>query len=176
MTRFGWRPLLICLSAACGGSGQGSQPGRIEVRWTGSDSGVVSALATAEWCGDSRSLEIRAVQGDTGLALLLYPVDTIEADTYRVVQPEGADTLAPSAAVALRWFSLNAIKGFQGDTGRVVLEGSAADRLSGTLNAGARSVANSEHLSLSGRFVGLAVVPQSRGCGPEPAADSAPPQ
>jgi hypothetical protein len=164
--------LTLGLGAACGGSGDQRQAGRLEARWTGGDSGRVSAPATAEWCANRRLLEVRAVQGDTGFALVLYPLDTIEPDTYRVVQPEGADSLAPSAAVALRLFSPGAIKGFQGDSGNVVLEHSGSARLSGSVQARVRSVTNAERLLISGRFRDLSVVPQPRGCGPAPAADS----
>lgn len=145
--------------------------GRLEARWTGADSGRLAASTTAEWCGERRALEIRAVQGDTGLAMVLYPLDSVEADTYLVSQPEAADSLAPSAGVALRLFSTNAVQGYQGDSGSVVLEQSKSGELSGRLAVSARSVVNGRQLMLSGKFQGLIVMPQSRGCGPD-AADS----
>jgi hypothetical protein len=164
--------LTLGLGAACSGSGNQHQAGRVEAHWTGVDSGRVSGPATAQWCADRRSLEVRAVQGDGGFAIVMYPLDTIEPDTYRVVKPEGADSLAPSAAVALRLFSPGAIKGFQGDSGDVVLEHSGSAKLSGSVHARARSVTNSERLLISGKFRDLSVVPQARGCAPESAADS----
>jgi hypothetical protein len=133
----------------------------------------MAADATAEWCDERRALEIRGVQGDTGLALVLYPVDTIETDTYRVVQPDGADTLAPAAGIGLRLFKSNAIQGYQGDSGSVVLERAQSGEVSATLSARARSVVNGQLVALSGSIRDVTVVPQGRGCRPEPAADSA---
>ena len=154
---------------ACGKwESQPSQAGRLDARWTGADSGKISAPAAAEWCADRLLLEIRAIQGDTGLALALYPVDTIASDSYPVVEPTRADSARPSAGVALRLFSQTAIKGYQGDSGKVLLERSSSGQLSGSLAARARSVLNGEQIRLSGKFERVAVMPQERGCTPEP--------
>jgi hypothetical protein len=145
----------------------------MESGWTGADTGRMAARTTAEWCPERRRLEIRAIQGDTGVAIVLYPLDTIEADTYRVVHPERADSLPPSAGVGLRVFSSNTIQGYQGDSGKVVLERSSSGELSGTLDARARSVVNGQLLGLTGKFRDLIVTPQTRGCHAEPSADTA---
>lgn len=159
----------LSLMAACDKSESlQSQAGRLEARWTGADSGKISSPAAAEWCADSLLLEIRAIQGDTGLAMALYLVDTIAPDSYQVVEPTRADSTPPAASVALRLFVQTAIKGFQGDSGTVILERSGAGRLSGSLSARARSVLNGEQIRLSGKFERVAVMPQKRGCTPEP--------
>ncbi len=167
--------LVVVLAAGCGGSAKepGRQSGHLEAHWIGPDTGQLSASATAEWCSVGRRLEIRAISGDTGFAMVLYPLDSIDADTYRVVPPAGADSLAPSAAVALRLFSLNAIKGYQGDSGNVVLKRSSSGELSGTVAARSRSVLNTQVLEIAGDFEDLVVAPQTRGCSPESLADSA---
>ena len=97
----------IPLAAGCWGSAQPVLKGRFDARWTGPDTGQVSAPGTAEWCSEGRLLEIRAVHGDTAIAMVLYPLDTVQADTYRIMPPSGADSLAPSAAVRTMspWFS-----------------------------------------------------------------------
>jgi hypothetical protein len=147
--------------------------GWIEVRWTGADTGKMAAPMTAEWCDERRTLEIRGVAGDTGLGLLLYPVDTIDADSYRVVPPEDADTAPPSAAIALRLFSTNTIQGYQGDSGTVALERGKDGELSGAIEARARSVVNGQLLTVTGRVRDLTIVPQKRGCRLDTPADSA---
>ena len=167
---------MVCLFPACSDSPDPdpvADAGWLEARWTGADSGKLAARATAEWCGRSGLLEIRAVQGDTGVAMVLYPWDTIEAGTYRVVPPDRADTAVPSAGLALRVFATNAVQGYQGDSGAVVLERSGSGELSGTLDARARSVVNGKQVTLTGKMRGLTVVSQTRGCAPAPAADTA---
>jgi hypothetical protein len=159
--------LVFSLMAACGEwESQASQVGRLEARWTGADSGKISAPAVAEWCADRLLLEIRAIQGDTGLAMALYPVDTVVSDSYPVVEPSRADSAPPSASVALRLFSQTAIKGYQGDSGAVLLKRSGSGQLSGSLAARARSVLTGQQIRLSGRFDRVAVMPQERGCVP----------
>src|SRR5215210_6606749 len=105
---------VLVYAAACSTPPARKGTGWIEAHWIGADTGKMAAPMTAEWCDVRRALEIRGVAGDTGLGLVLYPVDTIDADSYRVVLPEGADTAPPSAAIALRAFSTNTIQGYQG--------------------------------------------------------------
>lgn len=165
--------MVVCLAAACGDLPETDLgAGWLEARWTGADTGKLETRTTAEWCGERGLLEIRAIRGDTGVAMVLYPVDTIEAGNYRVVHPDRADTMAPSAGVALRVFATSAIQGYQGDSGMIVLERSESGELSGTLDARVRSVVNGQLLTLTGKLRDLTVVPQTRGCRPETAADS----
>jgi hypothetical protein len=163
----------FCFAAACAAPPEGqSGTGWIEASWTGADTGKMAAPMTAEWCDKRRALEIRGVAGDTGLGLVLYPVDTIDADSYRIVPPEGADTLRSAAAIALRVFSTNTIQGYQGDSGTVALERGEGGELSGVIAARARSVVNGQLLNLTGKVRDLTIVPQKRGCGLAP-GDSA---
>jgi hypothetical protein len=164
---------VLALMAACGWEAQPSPAGRLEARWTGADSGKIFAPAAAEWCAERLLLEIRAVQGDTALALALYPVDTIAPDSYPVVEPARADSVPPSASVALRLFGQTAVKGYQGDSGTVILERSGSGQVSGSLAARARSVQGGEQVRLSGKFDRVAVMSQERGCAPRPRDTSA---
>jgi hypothetical protein len=160
---------VLSLLAACR-TWERQQPpiGGLEAHWTGADSGKIAAHADAEWCGERRLLEVRAIRGDTGLAVALYPVDTIVSDSYPVVEPTRADSTRPSASVALRLFASTAIKGYQGDSGSVLLERSSSGQLSGSLTARVRLVRTGEAVRLSGKFEHVAVVAQEQGCTPEP--------
>jgi hypothetical protein len=148
------------------GESEQSQAGHMEAQWAGADSGKISVRATAEWCADSLWLEIRAIQGDTGLAMAVYPMDSVESDSYPVVEPPRADSSRPAAGVGLRLFSQTAVKGYQGDSGAVVLVRSRSGQVSGRLAARARSVQNGELIRLRGKFERVAIVPQERGCKP----------
>lgn len=158
---------ILYLSVACGRSSPDRRASRVDASWSGTDSGRIVARASSEWCAERRLLEIRAIQGDTALAMVLYVVDSIEPDTYRIVQPEAADTSPRTAAVALRVFSSNTVQGYQGDSGSVVLDRSTSGMLSGSVEARARSVVNGQLLRISGRIRDLVVVPQHRGCSPD---------
>jgi hypothetical protein len=144
--------------ASRGGAGQ------IDVRWEGSESGRLSGSATAEWCSILRLFEIRSIRGDTGFAIAVYPKDTVTTGEYRVVDPAKADSLRPAAGFALRWATLTAIKGFQGESGSVVLQRGPAGGLSGRITAGARSVTDTQRIALDGSFKDLVIRPQTRGC------------
>jgi hypothetical protein len=164
--------LLLLLSPACDGSESKAPGGRLEARWAGSDTGRISAPAAAEWCDGQRRLEIRAIAGDTGVALAIYPNVILSPDTYPVAGPARRDSMVPSARVGLRWFGATAIKGFQGDSGAVVLEHTDSGQLSGNVGVRARSVSNNDRVTVTGEFRNLTVVDQVRGCIPESSSDS----
>ena len=161
--------------AACDRPSRAEEGGaRLVAEWTGSDTGRIIAPVRAEWCDSLRMLEIRAIRGDSGLALAVYPTGPVRPDSYPVLPPARADSAPPSAAVVLRWFAETAIKGFQGDSGSVVLE-RADDRVSGFVEATLRSVNDGMRLDLRGTFRDVPVRPAERGCvsrPPVPPADS----
>jgi hypothetical protein len=100
------------------------------------------------------------------VALAVYPGKALEAGVYRVVDPVKAESVPPAASVALRVLTQNLVQGFQGDTGRVKLDSSTSGRFSGSVTARARSVVDTQRISLSGTFVDLRVVPDTAGCSP----------
>jgi hypothetical protein len=142
--------------------------GRLEAHWTGSDTGEIAVTARAEWCRPSRTLEILAIKGDTGLAVGLLPADTIVPGRYPVRTLPVADSTRPAAGVGLRLFAQTSIKGFQGDSGVVQLQQTSPGVFSGKFDARARSVSGIQRLHLSGSFRELTVVPQARGCSSAP--------
>ena len=148
----------------------GGSAGQLDVRWTGSEQGGLSTRATAEWCGVLRLLEIHGIRGDTGVALAIYVADTVKAGEFPVIDPVKAESLPPAAALALRWASRTSIIGFQAESGLVVLEQSRPTGLSGRISAAARSVTDTQRISVEGEFRELTIRPQTRGCAPRPKA------
>ena len=157
--------LALTLAASCGerGAGGGSGP-FLEAEWSGKDTATIRGAATAEWCDSLRLLQIQALRGDTGVAIAIYPGGQLEAGRFRVVSPTRADSAPPGAAVALRWFAETSIKGFQGDSGAVVVDQPRPGVLTGTFNAKAHSVTDEGRLTIRGSFRGLVVRPAARGC------------
>jgi len=139
----------------------------LEVSWTGKDSASIAGTATARWCGLLRVLEVRLVRGDTGVAVAIYPVRTPAPAAYRVMAPAKAESLPPAAAIAVRWLGQSVVQGFQGESGQVVLQRSSAGFFSGRLKARARSVVDTQHITLNGSFRDLILTPDSLGCSTE---------
>lgn len=165
------------LLAGCAGEEPGAPSGgTVEVQWVGSDTGKLIAPAEAEWCDSLRLLEVRAMRGDTGIALVLYPSDSVTAGDYPWVPPERGDSARPAAVLALRWFAETSIRGFRADSGVVTVAapgpGATAGRFGGTL----QSVTEGSRLTVRGTFRGLAVRPAPADCaGVAPDPDDADP-
>jgi hypothetical protein len=164
--------MMALLSGACRDTPERSHSvGHLEVVWNGRTRGNISTSATAGWCAPRRVLEIRAIKGDTGIALALYPGKSIAPGAYRVVDGARAESVPPAARIAVRLLAANTVQGFRGDSGRVDLERSSSGQLSGSVRARARSVVDTQRISLSGTFRGLTVLPDSLGCTPPDTAD-----
>jgi hypothetical protein len=148
----------LILMAACSRAEPATPAGgSLEVRWVGSDTGKLVAPAVAEWCDSLRMLEVRAVHGDTGIALVLYPTDSVTPGRYPLVPPQRRDSTRPSAALAVRWFAETSIRGFRSDSGAVRVAALGPGAGSGAFGARLRSATEGSLLRLTGSFQGLTV-------------------
>jgi hypothetical protein len=138
--------------------------GTLEVQWVGSDTGKLVAPAVAEWCDSLRMLELRAVHGDTGIALVLYPADSAKAGDYRMVLPERGDSIRPSSAVALRWFAETSIRGFRSDSGSVTVTALGPGAGRGSFGGRLRSATEGGRLTVRGTFQRITVTPAPADC------------
>jgi hypothetical protein len=154
----------LVLGTACSRDTPAAPPrSTLEVEWVGSDTGKLVAPVVAEWCDSLRVLELRAVRGDTGIALALYPPESVTAGHYPMVPPERGDSTRPSSAVALRWFAETSIRGFQGDSGSVSLAGGPG-AVGGSFAGRLRSTTEGSRLKVTGSFRGLTVGPAPPEC------------
>jgi len=152
-------------AAACSRERSADTPwGTLEAQWVGGDTGKLVAPAVAEWCDSLGVLELRAVHGDTGIALALYPADSLAAGDYPTVPPARGDSTRPSAAVAMRWFAETSIRGFRGDSGSVTLAATGPGVGAGSFAARLRSTTEGSRLNVTGSFQGLTVQPAPPDC------------
>jgi hypothetical protein len=170
-----WIVLVLAGALACASGERAVSPeGSLQVQWTGADTGQLAAPAVAEWCDSLRLLQVRAIQGDTGIALVLYPLHSVPtggsfpAGKYPVLAPQRADSSRPSAAVALRWFAETSIRGFRGDSGLVTLETVAPGAGAGRFSAALRSATEGSRVTVTGSFTGLTVTPAPPDCAGRP--------
>ena len=112
--------LVVGLFLACTGPAGGA---RLEARWVGSDTGAFAGTPKVTWCGSIQRLEVTAVDGnDAGVGLALYPLKELRPGRYDAFDP-GIDSVhRPGVAAASRWFTEQAVKGFQSDSGDLELE------------------------------------------------------
>jgi hypothetical protein len=144
-------PVLAALLAACSDA---AGEGQLSAAWIGADTGEVSAPATAVWCRDGNRLEVTMVQEDLGIGFVLYPADTLFPGEFPAFDP-GADTVVrPSVAAAIRWFTEQAIEGYQSDSGTMVVE-QTESRLSGRFGFRLRALDGLKQVRLTGTLTKL---------------------
>jgi hypothetical protein len=146
----------------------------LEARWTGSEAAGFQARADAEWCDSLNLLEIVAMAGDTGIAIAIYPRESLATGAYPVRPPGAADSTPPSSAIGLRWFSQTAVRGFQSDSGTLALTRATDSTMSGRFKAAAHPVTGKGPVSITGSFAGVRQRPATRGCSTAPVTPARP--
>ena len=145
--------LLLLLAAPIVGCHPAASRSTLHAAWVGLDTGAVEGAARAVWCPEERRLELTAMENDAGVGFVLYPASTLEPGEYPAFDP-GADTVRrPGAAAAVRRFTDAAVRGYQGDSGSLLLrrEGKA---LAGKFGFRLRSLEGTDTLRLTGDFTG----------------------
>jgi hypothetical protein len=138
--------------------------GRLEVRWTGSDSGHFVRRATAEWCAGSRVLALFATDGDTAIGVALHPAKLPGPGRYPVADPGTGSSLVPRSALALRYFAKTTVSTWAGRGGMVTIDDTGKDDLSGTITGTLRGGGTGRQITVSGSFRGLRMRPMREGC------------
>src|SRR5262249_12058119 len=139
--------------------------GRITATWTGAEKGSMSASAAAVWCSATRTAQLTAVVGDTGIGILIHPADSLVPGRYPVMQPGDARTKAPAAAIGLRLINPTSVAGYQSQTGALILERVELTRISGRFDATARSATGAAGtVRVSGRLVNVPLARRGAKC------------
>ena len=151
-TVFRIRPLALLtigLCVACHGVGGGA---RLDARWIGSDTGAFAGTPKVTWCGSIQRLELTAVdENDGGVGLAIYPPKELRPGHYAAFDP-GIDSVhRPGAAAASRFFTEQAVKGFQSDSGGLDLERNGVT-FSAKFGFRMRSLEGKDTVRLTGRF------------------------
>lgn len=153
---------MLVLVAAC----ERAHPAVITT-WTGADTGRLVAPAVAHWCPERRLLEITAVQGDSGVALVAYPNANWGSGTFPLFDPLTDSVRRPSAALAVRWPMLDLIVGYRSVGGLARLTRSPG-RIAGTVEARLlRSGSSVDTLSVKIQLPPLTLDSSAAGCPPD---------
>jgi hypothetical protein len=145
--------VLSLIGAGCRDGGAGT--GTVDLSWTGSDTGRVALTGTAHWCAQDTSLEIIAQKGDSGIGLVLYPVDSLTTGALPMSLP--TDSVSrPRSGLALRSFGETLITGFYSQAGTANV--TSIRPLGGSLQASLKSVVDGSQIQVKGTFSGFTVV------------------
>lgn len=157
---------IVLALGGCGAVAWERDRGRIEVTWTGAEKGTMTAPAEALWCSAARTVQLTAVQGDTGVGIMIYPAESLVVGKYPIVEPADARTRPPAASVGLRLINQTAVSGYQGRAGAVVMERVEGGRMSGHFEATARTATGAVGtIRLTGHFVSVPITSDASACG-----------
>ncbi len=165
MTRRATAARLLVAFGLAGCGVVGGRNATLEAIWTGSETGRLAASATAVWCRDARIAQVTAMQGDTGISVLIHPAESLAVGRYPIVEPGSARASAPAAALALRLLGSTTVVGYRSESGTLTLERVAEGRLWGRFETQAKVVAAlAGTVKLNGRFAGVPVTAGGTAC------------
>ena len=151
-----------------GKSGGGmTSNGDFTVKWRGKEAGAMTLPATLNWCPITRVGVLEAISGDSGIAVVLYEVESLTNGPHTVVSPDmGATAPKPGASFVMRWIRIKpdtVVVGFRSETGTARIQ-IARGMASGDINARMRAVTGTDTLVAQGSFRGVPVVTTAKGC------------
>lgn len=156
--------ILVALALA-GCEGVTGRNARFEAVWAGSDRGRLVASATGFWCRDAKIAQITAMQGDSGISVLIHPAESLVTGRYPVLEPGSARISTPAAALALRLLGSTSVVGYRSESGTLTLEKVERGRVWGQFESQAKVVtALAGKIQLNGRFAGVPVSAGGTAC------------
>lgn len=124
----------------------------VAVEWAGVVRGKLVAVAAGTWCQADSLLEISAIRGDSGFGIALIEPDSVRPGQHPVVAPSVPVPWRPMALAALRWVTDTAVKGFEANSGNVVITAVVNREVSGTINVRLKQTDTNDTVRLTGRF------------------------
>jgi hypothetical protein len=151
--------------AAVAGLLAGCQGPRVEIEWTGADTGAAVLPATATRCG-AGPVELTAMAGDTGVGIVIHGATPLAAGRYPLTGPNEAASSPPAAALAFRWPDSTDVYAYR--TAEGALELTSPEKLRGTFTGRAEQWGGGTgELTVNGEIIGVRI-------GPCPSRETAP--
>ncbi|MFN0177884.1 MAG: hypothetical protein ACKVZ0_03725 [Gemmatimonadales bacterium] len=165
--------LFLTLAALAGLAACRASPGpdavgpssQLTVEWKGAVNRTFTAPAEGRWCARDRLLEIVASQADTGVGLALAMLDSLRPGQHPVVSSAVPVDWRPMALAAVRWVNDTAVRGFEGNSGGVVVTTVGPDGVSGTIDLRLKHHNTPDTIRMTGRFSSVPVGPSDTLCG-----------
>ena len=164
------RGVATCVLVALGFAGCDvvtARNARFESAWAGSDRGRLATSAAGVWCRDAKIAQITATRGDSGIAVLIHPVESLVVGRYPILEPGSARASSPAAALALRLLGSTSVVGYRTESGTLTLERVEGGRVWGRFESQAKvATALAGKIQLNGRFSGVPVTAGGAACPP----------
>lgn len=149
-----------------GGGAMQAEAGQLAISWRGRYRGEVTLPAKLNWCPVTRTGVLTAISADTGVAVVLYEVDSLSKGPHAAVLPSVTPVLPrPGASVAMRWPRDSAtLAAFASQSGLVEVR-TAGKLVSGTLRGVKLKAATGfDTLTVDGSFTDVPVTAMALGC------------
>lgn len=143
-----------------------AEAGQLAVSWRGRYRGEVTLPAKLNWCPVTRTGVLTAISADTGVAVVLYEVDSLSKGPHAAVLPSVTPVLPrPGASMAMRWPRDSAtLVAFASQSGLVEIR-AAGKLVSGTLRGvKLRAATGADTLTVDGSFTDVPVTAMALGC------------
>lgn len=160
----------IAAAGACSGaSSDVPDPGQMVALWDGKEPGRMRVGVEALHCARDSTIELLAFDNDRAVGLAFYLAgDSLSEGTLPVVAIGQPDLPRPSVTGAFRAVHPDALGGYLGREGEVIIVSTAAGLLTGRFSFSMTERTTMDPVTVRGAFREVAVIPAPEPCGRRP--------
>lgn len=161
--------VMAALGACSRASSDAPDPGQLVALWDGKEPGRMRVGVEALHCTRDSTIELLAFDNDRAVGLAFYLAgDSLSEGTLTVVASGEADPPRPSVAGAFRAVERDALGGYLGREGEVVIVSTRDGLLTGRFTVSMTERTTMDPVTVRGAFREVAVVPAPAPCGRRP--------
>ncbi len=160
----------IAAAGACSrASSDAPDPGQMVALWDGKEPGRMRVGVEALHCARDSTIELLAFDNDRAVGLAFYLAgDSLSEGTIAVVAPSEGPAPRPAVAGVFRAVHQDALGGYQGREGEVIIVSTAAGLLTGRFTVSMTERTTMDPVTVRGAFREVAVIPAPAPCGRRP--------
>lgn len=158
--------VITAVGACSRGSSDAPDPGQMVALWDGKEPGRMRVGVEALHCARDSTIELFAFDSERAVGLAFYLAgDSLSEGTLPVVMIGQADLPRPAVAGVFRAVHRDALSGYVGREGEVIIVGTAGGLLTGRFTVSLMEHTTMDPVTVRGAFREVAVVTAPEPCG-----------
>jgi hypothetical protein len=161
--------VIVAMTGCSRSPSDAPEPGEMVALWDGKEPGRMRVGVEALHCTRDSTMELLAFDNDRAVGLAFYlSGDSLSEGSIAVVAPSQDPPPRPAVAGAFRAVHQDALGGYQGREGEVIIVSTAAGLLTGRFTFSMTERTTMDPVTVRGAFREVAVVPAPEPCGRRP--------
>jgi hypothetical protein len=169
MRGIGMLAVIVAVTGCSRSPSDAPEPGELVALWDGKEPGRMRVGVEALHCARDSTIELLGFDNDRAVGLAFYLAgDSLSEGTIAVVAPSEGPPPRPAVAGAFRAVHQDALGGYLGREGEVIIVSTATGLLTGRFTVSLTERITMDPVTVRGAFREVAVIPAPEPCGRRP--------